>query len=237
MKDSASPMVVRHLLEDENGLKLTRLSRRQCRGIRHQTELDQSSPLEEVYSYRLRTKGCGGFRKTRWMEGKGLPRYWCHCRRRPDCSQPFPSFLRPLDKFLMTQNSNNTSIPGSGISSQLALKRRFDFAIRLEQIVQAVALYGRCAFSASITQTWWLDAGAWARSWLVEVDGGHVDGSHRGIELRGDLVNMETVEIAACSKGERRGIICRGPLAALGTKAHPIPLRATQSLRCSSEAS
>jgi len=74
-------------------------------------------------------------------------------------------------------------------------------------------------------------------SWLVAVDGGHVDGSHRGIELRGDLVNLKTVEIAACSRGERRGIICRGPLAALGTKAHPIPLRATQSLRCSSEAS
>jgi len=92
------------------------------------------------------------------MEGKGLPCYWCHCRRRRrlDCSQPFPSFLHPLDKFLMTLDSNNTSIPGSGISSQLALERRFHFAIRLEQIVQAVALYGRRAFSASIAQTWWL---------------------------------------------------------------------------------
>jgi hypothetical protein len=125
-------MVVRHLLEDENGLKLTRLFRRQCRGIRHQTELDQSSSVEEVYSCRLRAKGCRGFRKTRWMESKGLPHYWCHCRRRPNCSQPFPSSLHPLDKFLMTLNFNNTFIPGSGIFSQLALKRRFDSAIRLE---------------------------------------------------------------------------------------------------------
>jgi hypothetical protein len=60
----------------------------------------------------------------------------------------------------MTLNFNNIFIPNSGIFSQLALKWRFDFAIRLEQIVQAVALYGRCAFFASITQTWWLDAGA-----------------------------------------------------------------------------
>lgn len=140
MKDSASPVVVRYLLEDEIGLKLTRLSRRQCQGIRHQTELDQSSPVEEVYSCRLRTKGCDGFRKTRWTEGKGLPRYWCHGRRRPDCSLPFPSFLHPLDKFLMTLNSNNTSIPHSGISSQLALERRLDFAIRLERLVPPVAL-------------------------------------------------------------------------------------------------
>jgi hypothetical protein len=65
MKDSASPVVVRHLLEDENGLKLTRLFRRQRRGIRHQTELDQYSSMKEVYSCRLRAKGCEEFRKTR----------------------------------------------------------------------------------------------------------------------------------------------------------------------------
>ncbi len=139
----------------------------------------------------------------------------------------------------MTLDSNNTSIPGFGISSQLALERRFHFAIRLEQIVQAVALYGRRAFSASIAQTWWLEAGVWAhrRWWSVEVDGGHVDGNHREMELRGDLVRVKTEEIAAYSKGERRGIIYRGPLAALGTKVHPIPLRAAPSLRCSSKAS
>lgn len=106
----------------------------------------------------------------------------------------------------MTLNVDNTFIPDSDIFSQLVLKRRFHFAMRLEQIVQAVALYGRRAFSVSITQTWWLEAEAWAhhRWWSVEVDEGHVDGSHRGIELRGDLVNVKTVEIAAYSKGERR---------------------------------
>jgi len=106
----------------------------------------------------------------------------------------------------MTLNADNTFIPDSGISSQLVLERRFHFAMRLEQIVQAVALYDRRAFSASITQTWWLEAGAWAhhRWWSIEVDGGHVDDSHREIELRGDLVNVKTVEIAIYSKEERR---------------------------------
>ena len=167
-----------------------------------------------MYSRRLRTKGFEGFRKARWMEGKGLSCYWRHCRRRLDYSQPFPSFLYPLDKFLMTLNCSNTFIPGSGISSQLALERRLHFAIRLEQIVQAVALYGRRAFSASITQTWWLEAGAWAhcRWWSVEVDGGHIDGSHRGIELRGDLLNMKTMEIAAYSKGGAEGLYVEGRL-------------------------
>ena len=140
------------------------------------------------------------------MEGKGLPRYWCYCRHRRDCPQPFPNFLHPLDIFLMTLNSNNTSVPNSAISRNLVLKRRIDFAIRLERIGQVVALYSRCTFSVSITQTWWPKAGAWAWSWLVEMDGSHVDCSHRGIKLRGDLVNMKTAEIAAYSKGERRGL-------------------------------
>ncbi len=230
-------MIVWHLLEDENDLKLTRLFRRQCREIRHQTELDQYSSLKEIYSYRLRTKDCEEFRKTRWMKDNDLLRYWCHCRRRLDHSQPFSSFLRSLDKLLMTLNFNSIFIFDSDIFSQLALKWRFDFAIRLEQIVQAVALYDRCAFFASITQPWWLDAEAWAWSWLIEVNEDHVDCSHHEIESRENLVNMKTVKIAACSKGKRRGIICRGPLVALGTKARSISLRATQSLRCFTEAS
>jgi len=58
----------------------------------------------------------------------------------------------------MTLNFNNTFILDFDIFSQLALKRRFYFAIRLEQIVQAVALYDRRAFFVSIAQTWWLEA-------------------------------------------------------------------------------
>jgi len=108
----------------------------------------------------------------------------------------------------MTLDSNNTSIPGFGISSQLALERRFHFAIRLEQIVQAVALYGRRAFSASIAQTWWLEAGVWAhrRWWSVEVDGGHVDGNHREMELRGDLVRVKTKKSLPILKGSAEGL-------------------------------
>ncbi len=74
------------------------------------------------------------------MESKGLPRYWCYCRRRLDCSQLFPSLLHSLDGFLKTLGSKNTSIPGSCFPSQLDLELRFDLAIRPERFVPPVAL-------------------------------------------------------------------------------------------------
>ena len=43
----------------------------------------------------------------------------------------------------MTLDFKNTFILDSDVFSRLALKRRFYFAIRLEQIVSAVVLYGR----------------------------------------------------------------------------------------------
>ena len=192
-----------------------------------------------MYSCWLWTKDFESFQKTRWMKDKDLSCYWCYCchRCRLDYFQLFSSFLHSLDKYLMTLNFNNIFILHFDIFSQLALKRRFHFAIHLEQIVQAVALYDRCTFFVSIAQTWWLEAEMWAHHqwWLIEVDKDHVDNNHCKIKLRENLVRVKTEEIAVYSKEKRREIIYQDSLVALDTKIHSISLQVASSLRCFSK--
>jgi len=116
-------MVVRRRLESEAAL-LSRLGRdqerRQCRGIRHQRDIDPNSLMDEVCSFRFRKKG---YRASEILDG------WK--------AKVFHVVGATVAAgFLMTLGSNNTLIHSfSTTYSHLALERRVNFTIRLEWLV------------------------------------------------------------------------------------------------------